>query len=352
MAQNREPLDFEKLNQQIPPADEKAGAAALARWNSIAKPVGSLGLLEDAVVRLARSQGQAWPTIDRRGVVVMAGDNGVLAQGVAQTPAAITAVMAAHIAAGSSAVGLMAKTARAEMFVADLGMLTHPAVPALRDHRIAPGTADMTQGPAMSRSQAERGIAIGIELVREAAAQGYQILATGEMGIGNTTTSSAMAAVLLDQEPALMVGRGAGLSDAGLQAKIRAVETAIRINQPQAEDALDVLSKLGGFDIAGLAGAFIGGSLCRIPMIIDGFISAVSALTAIRLCPRVADYLLASHLSAEPAAALVMAALELSPLIHAGMRLGEGTGAVAVLPLLDLALAVFRDLPTFSDIGM
>ena len=126
----------------------------------------------------------------------------------------------------------------------------------------------------------------------------------------------------------------------------------IRINQPQAEDALDVLSKLGGFDIAGLAGAFIGGSLCRIPMIIDGFISAVSALTAIRLCPRVADYLLASHLSAEPAAALVMAALELSPLIHAGMRLGEGTGAVAVLPLLDLALAVFRDLPTFSDIGM
>jgi len=345
-------LDFQALNAQIRPADQGAMAAAQERWNNIAKPLGSLGLLEEAVVRLAGMQGTPWPRIDERVVLVLAADNGVLAQGVAQTPAEITAVMAGYIAQGRSAVGLMAKEARADLIVADLGMLAHPDLPELRDLRVAAGTADMTLGPAMSRCQAEQAIASGMELVREAAEAGYQILATGEMGIGNTTTSSAVAALLLGQEPSAVIGRGAGLSDAGLLAKGRAVERAIRVNQPDAADPLDVLHKLGGFDIAGLAGAFIGGGLYGIPMIVDGFISSVAALAAVRLCPKAAAFLLPSHLSAEPAAALVMEALGLTPLIRAGMRLGEGTGAVAALPLLDMALAVYRELPTFSEIGM
>lgn len=344
--------DFAALNAAIPGPDMQAMAAARARWDNIAKPVGSLGLLEDAVIRLAAIQGREYPLIDKRALIVAAADNGVLAQGVAQTPAAITAVMAALIAQGKSAVGLMAQQAGVDMIVADLGMLTHPDIPGLLDRRIAPGSADMSLGPAMSREQAEQAVAIGMELAQDAAAQGYQIIATGEMGIGNTTTSSAIASMMLAQPVQRMTGRGVGLSDDGLAAKCSAIKRAIAINEPDPADALDVLHKLGGFDIAALTGAFIGGALSRTPMLIDGFISSVAALCAVRLCPNAAYCLLASHASAEPAASLILDELGLHAPIQAAMRLGEGTGAMAVLPLLDMALAVFRELPTFADIGM
>ena len=207
----------------------------------------------------------------------------------------------------------------------------------------------MTQGPAMSREEAVQAILAGVEIARELYGQGVKLLATGEMGIGNTTTSSALAAVLLDRPVEDMTGRGAGLSSEGLQRKIRAIETAIQVNQPDPGDVLDVLHKVGGLDIAGLAGVFLGGALCHTPVLVDGFISSVAALVAARLCPDCRDYMLGSHASEEPASQLVLAELGLRPFLYAGMRLGEGTGAVAVMPLLDMGLAVYREMTTFED---
>lgn len=332
--------------------DQTAMAACRAHWDNIAKPLGSLGLLEDMVARLAGIQGRPEVRIDKRALLVMCADNGVLAQGVAQTPGEITAVMAAVIAAGRSSVCIMADRARAQVHTVDMGMFQALPHAGLLDRRIAAGTKDMTQGPAMSREEAQKAILAGVDLVADMKAQGYQILLTGEMGIGNTTTSSALASQLLGLEVEAVTGRGAGLSDEGLDRKIRAIQKAVEVNQPDPDDPLDLLHKLGGFDIAGLCGVFLGAALHGLPVLIDGFISAVSALLALRICPWARQVMLASHLSAEPASRAVLEALGLSPLIQAGMRLGEGTGAVAALPLLDMALDVYRDLITYEAIGM
>lgn len=340
------------LNNKILPLDKAAMEAATRRWNSIAKPVGSLGVLEDAVTKLAGITGSADVLLDKRAVIVLCADNGVLAQGVAQTPGEITAAMAGFIARRRSSVCIMAKRASADVISVDMGMFRRVHEENLIDRHIADGTKDMTQCAAMTRDQAEQAINTGMELVRDCSERGYQILATGEMGIGNTTTSSAVASVLLGRNADEVTGRGAGLSNDGLTRKISAIKRAIEINSPDCSDALDVLSKVGGFDIAGLCGVFIGGAIYRVPVLIDGFISAVAALAATRLCPRSIDYMLPSHVSAEPGSALVMEALGLKPVIHAGMRLGEGTGAVALLPIIDMALTVYHDLMTFTDIGM
>jgi nicotinate-nucleotide--dimethylbenzimidazole phosphoribosyltransferase len=204
----------------------------------------------------------------------------------------------------------------------------------------------------MTRAQAERAILAGAELVRGEKARGTKLLAAGEMGIGNTTSAAAVASVLLGRGAEDVTGRGAGLSDAGLSRKLRAIRRGVERNRPDADDALDVLAKLGGFDLAGMCGAFLGGALCRVPVLIDGFPSAVAALCAARLCPNAVKAMLASHVSAEPAGRLVLDALGKKPLITAEMRLGEGTGAVAAMPLLDMALAVYRDAYTFAEGGI
>ena len=204
----------------------------------------------------------------------------------------------------------------------------------------------------MTREEAEKAVLTGIELVGELKARGYGIIATGEMGIGNTTTSSAMMAAFLGLSPAEVTGRGAGLSDEGLQRKIRAIEAGLRLHKPDPADALDVLSKVGGLDIAGICGTFLGGAIHRIPVLVDGFISAIGALTAQRLAPLSRHAMLAAHVSAEPAAKRLLDELGLKPMITAGLRLGEGTGAVAALPLLDMALAVYDGMVSFGDIGM
>jgi nicotinate-nucleotide--dimethylbenzimidazole phosphoribosyltransferase len=246
----------------------------------------------------------------------------------------------------------MAETAGCDVIPVDMGMNTRPDFSGLIDRRTADGTRNIAQGPAMSREQAVQAVEAGIELARGAAERGYKIILTGEMGIGNTTTSSALASVLLKLPPEVVTGRGSGLSDKSLSRKIAVIEQAIRVNKPEPGDALDILAKLGGFDIAGMAGIFIGGALCRLPVLIDGFISSVAALIASRLCPRAEIALLASHVSSEPAAAAALKALGLRPLITAELRLGEGTGGVAALPLLDLALAVYHGSSSFDDIGV
>lgn len=345
-------MDFQKINDEIRPLDTCTMEKARERWNDIAKPVGSLGKLEDIVVRLAGVSGNAAVPLKRRAVLVLCADNGVLCQGVAQTPGEITATMAGFIAEGRSSVGCMARAAGADVITVDMGMFRRVEGKGVLDRRVADGTRDMSIGPAMTREQAGQAIQTGMDLVRACKADGYDIIATGEMGIGNTTTSSAIASVLLGRSVDDMTGRGAGLSDAGFLNKKAVIRRSIEINEPDERDAFDVLHKLGGFDIAGLCGVFIGGAAYRVPILIDGLISSVSALIAARLCPAAADYMFASHGSAEPAAALVLNALGLKPLLFADMRLGEGTGAVAALPLLDMALAVYHNLMTFADIGM
>ena len=345
-------MNLEQLRREIAAFDQPAAEQAAVRWNNLAKPVGSLGLLKRAVITLAGVQATPQPKINKRAVLVLCADNGVTRQGVASTPPEITAVMAGFIANKRSSVCIMAKQANADSIAIDLGMFRRVDEPALIDRHIADGTADMTTGPAMTREQAMQAIETGIELVKSCKAQGYEILATGEMGIGNTTTSSAISAVLLGKTPQEMTGVGAGLDEAGLQRKISAVERAIAVNQPDANDPVDVLAKLGGFDIAGMVGVFLGGALYRVPIIVDGFISATAALVASRIWPEARSSMLFSHLSAEPASRAVLGALQAEPMISAGMRLGEGTGAVALLPLLDQALAVYYNLMTFADIGM
>lgn len=345
-------MDFKALENSIKPLDKAAVEAAQARWNGIAKPVGSLGRLERMVCALAGIQRTPDVRIDRRAVLVFCADNGVVAQGVASTPQEITAVMAGFIAQGRSTVGIMAKQAHADVIAVDIGMCRRVDLPNILDRHVADGTADMAGGPAMSRAQAEQAIRTGIDLARDCKTNGYQILATGEMGIGNTTTSSAITSVLLGRSVDATTGPGAGLDSAGLERKLRAIERAIAVNKPDPEDPLDVLSKVGGFDIAAMAGVFIGGALHDIPIVVDGVISATAALVAERLCPGARNCMIASHISEEPASRWLLDELDLSPVLHAQMRLGEGTGAVAVLPLIDMALSVYRELMTFEDIGM
>lgn len=334
---------------KFPAFDDNAAAASRARWGSIAKPLGSLGLLEESVVKIAGLTGDADYRPDKRAVVVMCADNGVVTRGVTQIGSKVTAVVARNMTTGAASVCKMAGAARADVIPVDMGMLEDLRLDGLLDCRIAAGTGDIAAGPAMTREQAVLAVERGIELVGLLADSGYKIIVTGEMGIGNTTTSSAMASVLLGLDPKVVTGRGAGLSSDGLDRKIEVIRQAISTNSPNPSDPLDILSKLGGFDIAGIAGLFIGGMLHRVPILIDGLISSVAALTALRLFPEARRAMLASHVSAEPAGGLLLGALGLKPVITAGMFLGEGTGGVALLPLLDMAYAVYCGMPTFEE---
>lgn len=343
--------ELKTLLSGITPPDEAARAAAHAHWAGLAKPLGGLGALETLLEDAAALTGSAALDVSHRAVLVLCSDNGVVAQGVSQTDQSVTRAVAENLAARRTSVCQMARTAHCDVVPVDMGMAGDP-VPGVADCRIAAGTADFTQGPAMTRAQAVEAVGRGIRLVQEQKAAGVQLLATGEMGIGNTTTSSAVAAVLLGQPVERMTGRGAGLSDEGLARKVDAICRGILVNEPDPEDPLDVMAKLGGFDIAGLCGVFLGGALAGVPVLMDGFISGVAALCAVRLCPAAAKAVFASHCSAEPAAKLVLEALGKAPLITANLHLGEGTGAVASIPLWDMALAVYGGCYSFTEGGI
>lgn len=343
-------LDFNILNKSIKQPDAAAMQRSKDHWDSIAKPLNGLGRLEETVTKIAALTGDARVDIGRRAVVVFCADNGVVAEGVTQTDASVTASMAGQIRDHRSSVCLMAKTAGADVFAVDMGMLT--TVDGVPGCHIADGTKNIALEPAMTKEQACRAIQYGIDLVKEYAQKGYRLLVTGEMGIGNTTTSSAVASVLLGMPVQVVTGRGAGLSDEGLSRKCNAITRAIDTNKPDPADALDVLSKLGGFDMAGMTGMFIGGALYGVPVVVDGLISSVSALAAARLCPACRSAMIASHTSAEPAAEAILSELGLKAIIHAQMKLGEGTGAVCMLPLMDMALSVYNNSAAFADTGI
>ena len=343
-------MNLQEMVSKIKPADCRAADACAARWNLVAKPLGSLGKLEELLERIAAITGDFHIDIGKKCVLVFCGDNGVLAQGVAQSTSSVTASICRSLAAGTASVSVMAKACGADVFPIDMG--TVEAVPGLLNHRLEAGTADISQGPAMSYEEAEKGILTGIELVKQKKEEGYSIIATGEAGIGNTTTSSAVVSVLLNRPAEEVTGRGSGLSDEGLLRKLGAIHQAIQINQPEPRDPVDVLSKIGGFDIAGMVGAFLGGAVYRVPVVMDGFISAAAALCAVRLCPAAQDYIVPSHITAEPAGKLLMEEMGFDPLIHGNFRLGEGTGAVSLFPMLDLAAAVYHNAATFEKIGV
>jgi len=323
---------------------------AKRRWDAIAKPLHSLGRLEDLIVQIAGVQDTPDVRIDKRCALVFCGDHGVVREGVSQSGSEVTALVAKSIAEGTGNINLMADAAKTDVFAVDMGMLT--SVPGTINRRVGVGTANMTKGPAMSREQAEQAVQSGISLMGEMKKRGYQIAVIGEMGIGNTTASSAIASVLLDMPVETVTGRGAGLSDEGLKRKISAIQKAIQVNCPNRDDPMDVLCKLGGFEIAGMAGAYLGGYQYHIPTITDGVIPNVAALIATRICRNAVSAILPGHVSKEPADQKIMEELGMEPIIHARMALGEGTGGVLLLPLLDMALRVYQGPHTFAGLGM
>lgn len=338
--------------QQITPPDEAAGAAARRQWDNLAKPLGGLGLLETAVERMAALTGD--PAVEIRDPVlaVFCGDHGVTARGVSQTDSSVTAAVARSLGAGTSTVCHMAREAECRVIPVDVGIADFSGAAAVRSRHVRGGTADMTEGPAMERPECIRAVEAGMETAAELARNGSTLCLAGEMGIGNTTAASAVLSVLLDLPPEEAAGRGAGLSDAGLRRKIAAIRTAVERNRPNRRDPLDVLAKVGGLELAALCGFVLGGARYRVPVVLDGFVTGVSALCAVRMCPAARKAVFPSHVSGEAAAGKVLDALELSAPIASEIRLGEGTGAVLLLPLLRMALAVYHSGHTFDTLGI
>ena len=339
---------------QIPhilPPDESARAAAHAKWAACAHPLGGLGTLETCLEDIAALTGDPDLRLHPRRVLVLCADNGVVARGVSQSDHKVTAAVARGLAAGTTPVCRMAAVADCAVLPVDLGIRDFPGCPGVRNRRIRNGTEDIFTGPAMTRSEAEAAIQTGMDLVREQKEQGVRLLAVGEMGIGNTTTSAVLAAALLRLPADRVCGRGAGLSDEGLLRK-QAVISSVLARVQGIQDPVELLCQAGGLDLAALCGVCLGGAVYRLPVILDGLITLCAAACAVRLAPACRQALIPSHLPAEPAGALLLSDLNLHPFLTAGLRLGEGTGAVALIPLLDMALAVYRQGATFEDRGM
>ena len=332
----------------VRPLDQQIMEKAKKRWDSIAKPLHSLGKMEDLIIQIAGITGTFNVDIHKKALVAMCADHGIVEEGVTQTGQEVTAIVADNFVRGTSTVCVMCQECGVDMKPVDIGMVTDAL--ARRDLKVAYGTRNMAKGPAMTREQAEQAIRAGIAMAVELKGQGYQILATGEMGIGNTTTSSAVTAALLPCGAEEVTGRGAGLTDQGLARKQQVVRTALETYDLWHADAFTVLQTVGGLDIAGLTGMCIGGALWHVPIVLDGVISMAAALVAERLFPGVREYLIPSHLGKEPAAVKLADALQLSPVIHAGMALGEGTGAVMMFTLLDMAMCIYGQSATFSEI--
>ena len=345
-------MNLQQAIAAVQPPCEDSRAAARRRFSDIAIPLGSLGLLQDAVAQLAAIQRIVRPSIAKRAVVMFCADNGVVAQGVTQCGQEVTATVTENMGRGKSTVCLMAARIGMDSFPVDIGVARDVEGERILRRKIRYGTADMTKGPAMTREEAVRALETGIEMAEWCAAQGYKLVCGGEMGIGNTTTSAAVTAVLTGANVRDVTGRGAGLSSEGLERKVRAIETALKLHHPDPNDPVDILHKVGGLDIAGMAGFYLGAAACGLPVVLDGVISCAAALIAVRLCPAVRDYLIAAHQSAEPAGRLLLEALGYTPFISAGMRLGEGTGAVAAVAMIDLVLAAYDGMPSFDEAGI
>ncbi len=345
-------MALDKYIEQIKPLDAAAVDAAWTHWDSLCKPLRGMGKLEEMAVQLAGIYGTAklGEIADLKPVVaIMGADNGVVAEGVSQTGSEVTAQVLENMGDRKSSVCIMSKQMGIEVIPVNIGMFVDGKHPRIWNRVVRYGTANMAKEPAMTREEAVKAIETGIQVVKDLYEAGHRMIITGEMGIGNTTPSSAMAAVLLDKDVAEVTGRGAGLSSAGLEHKIEVIRRAIEVNQPDKNDILDVLSKVGSLDIAGMIGCYIGGAMMRVPVLIDGFISSISAYCAAKLAPESQAYMVPTHCSAEPAGRMMLDALGMTAPIQAGMHLGEGTGAVTAYSLYQYALALYNGLPSFAE---
>ena len=335
---------------RIEPPDEQIRGNVQRHWDAIAKPLDGMGRFEKLIAQIGAITRTEQVTLSKKAVLMFCADNGIVEEGISQSGQDVTTAVAVSMGKKQSSVCRMAKVAGADTFPIDIGINSTEEIQGVLNRKIRCGTRNFRKEPAMTEQEMIRAIATGIELVRQCRQQGYDILATGEMGIGNTTTSSAVTAALLQEPAERVTGRGAGLNDAGLQRKRRIITEAIKKYDLEHADALTILKTVGGLDLAGLTGMCIGGALYRVPIVLDGVISMAAALTAERLVPGTKAYLLPSHKGKEPAAALLADALGMEPVIDGGLALGEGTGAVMMFSLLDLAMSIYEANTTFSEI--
>lgn len=333
--------------------DPMVANALQARLDRLTKPLGSLGRLEELARWYGAARGTTAPVLRRKTVAVFAGDHGVTAEGVSAYPSDVTAQMVYNFLRGGAGINVLARHAGADVVVVDVGVAhAFPELEGLRRRKVRPGTANLAVGPAMTREEAEAAVTVGVELAEELAASGVDVIGVGEMGIGNTTPSSAITAVMTGAAPREVTGRGTGIDDAVWARKVSVIERAIAVNRPDASDPMDVLTKLGGLEIAALVGMMLGASNRRVPVVLDGFISGAAALIATSLEPALCGYLLASHQSVEPGHRLALDRLGLAPVLDLGLRLGEGTGAALAIGLLDAAVKILNEMATFDEAGV
>lgn len=340
----------ELLKLAVEKPDQKIYEQVKKNWDSIAKPIDGMGRFETITARMGAVMRSDRIEIAKKAVLILCADNGIVEEGVSQSGQEVTAAVAREMADKKSSVCKMAEKIGADTIVVDMGINQEEPIEGVLDRKIRCGTRNFSKEPAMTEEEVLLAVRTGIALVENCKKKGYQILATGEMGIGNTTTSSAVTAALLGCNAEQVTGRGAGLSDEGLNRKQRIINRAIQKYDLFHADALTILKTVGGLDIAGLTGICIGGALFQIPIVLDGVISMAAALLAERILPGVKEYLIPSHKGKEPAVLLLMKELKLSPVIDGEMALGEGTGAVMMFALLDMALSVYENRTTFSDI--
>ncbi len=330
--------------------DEGAIAEARARQNQLTKPQGSLGRLEELSIQLAGIQGKPIPQVRHKAIITMAGDHGVVAEGVSAFPQEVTAQMIYNFLGGGAGINVVARQIGARVIVVDMGVAAElEPNPQLLSRKVAPSTRNIATGAAMTEEQAVKAIERGIEIVKDEVAKGLDIVGTGDMGIGNTTAASAICAVMARKPVAEVTGRGTGIADKQLAHKIGVINRALAVNHPDSKQPLDVLAKVGGFEIGGLAGVMLGAAAHRIPVVIDGFISGAAALIATALAPGLKDYLVAAHLSAESGHRLLLEHLGLKPLLNLDMRLGEGTGAALGIFLAETSAKILAEMSTFAE---
>ena len=344
---------LDTILKEIKPLDSSAMTAAQSRQDSLTKPHGSLGRLEELSIQIAGIKGEAAPKLEHKSIIIMAADHGVTAETVSLYPQEVTRQMVLNFLKGGAAINVLAGQIGARVIVVDMGVKGgFQPLPGLLCKMIDFGTQNMMQGPAMTRQQAIDAIESGIQIVEAEMAKRVDIIGTGDMGIGNTTASSAIFAAISSKKPKQITGRGTGIGDKQLAHKIKVIERALSINKPNPKDPIDVLSKVGGFEIGGLVGVILAGAAYRIPVVIDGFISGSAALIATSLSSQARDYLISAHLSAEAGHELLLQFLGLKPLLNLNMRLGEGTGAVLGIALAEAAARTLSQMATFAQAGV
>lgn len=345
-------LKLYNIIDNISYADKEIQIEAKKRIDSLAKPLGSLGKLEDIAIKVTGITGNIKNSFKKKCVLIFCSDNGVYKEGIASTPQYVTIAQTINFTKGLSGVGVIAKQNGSDLMVIDVGINSSLKIPGVIDKKIRKSTSNILKGPAMTKEECIDAILIGIESVKEAVENGYEILGVGEMGIANTTTSSAVLISLLDCSIEEAVGKGAGLTNDAFNKKKDIIRQALEINKPDKNDPIDVLTKVGGFDIAAMTGAFLGASFYKIPIVIDGFISVVAALVATKLNEDVKDYLFSSHLSQEIGYRVAIKKLGLDPMLNLDMRLGEGSGCPIAFTIIDTANAILRDMATFEESGI